>query len=317
MDRLASMEALVRVVETGSFTAAARQLGVGQPAISKAIVQLEMRLGVRLLVRSTRRLTLTEAGHAFYERAKRALEETLEAELAATGAGLGLSGRLRFGAAVTFARLHVIPRLPIFLAEHPALAVEAVLDDRSVDLIEEGIDVALRMGELANSGATARHIGRTRRIVLGSEAYFARKGAPTMPGDLADHSAVIYAQGGGGTTWTFQKSAVTETIRLKDRLRITAAEGVREAVFADMGLCVTTEWMFQPEIDQGRVRQVLADWSLPKLDLWAVFPSGRQASAKARAFAQFVATSLQNTNFAPEPTAGAKGNSKIAPLVPN
>ena len=300
MDRLASMEALVRVVETGSFSAAARQLRVGQPAISKAIVQLEIRLGVRLLVRSTRRLTLTEAGQGFYEGAKRALEETLEAELAATGAGRGLSGRLRFGAAVTFARLHVIPRLPIFIAEHPALAVEAVLDDRSVDLIEEGIDVAFRMGELENSAATARRIGRTRRVVLGSKAYFALKGVPTTPGDLADHSAVIYAQAGGGTTWTFQKSGVTETIRLKDSLRITAAEGVREAVFAGMGLCVATEWMFQPEIEQGRVRQVLADWSLPDLDLWAVFPSGRQASAKARAFAQFVATSLQNTNFAPE-----------------
>jgi DNA-binding transcriptional LysR family regulator len=292
MDRLASMEALVRVVETGSFSAAARQLQVGQPAISKAIAQLEMRLGVRLLVRSTRRLSLTEAGQGFYERAKRALEETLEAELAATGAGRGLSGRLRFGAAVTFARLHVIPRLPIFVAEHPALSVEAVLDDRNVDLIEEGIDVALRMGELADSAATARHIGRTRRIVLGSDAYFARNGAPTTPGDLADHSAVIYAQAGGGTTWTFQKSGVTQTIRLKDSLRITAAEGVREAIFAGMGLCVTTEWMFQPEIEQGRVRQVLADWSLPDLDLWAVFPSGRQASAKARAFAQFVATGL-------------------------
>ena len=292
MDRLASMEALVRVVETGSFSAAARQLRVGQPAISKAIVQLEKRLGVRLLVRSTRRLTLTEAGQGFYERALRALEETLEAELAATGAGRGLSGRLRFGAAVTFARLHVIPRLPMFIAEHPALSLEAVLDDRSVDLIEEGIDVALRMGELPDSAATARHIGRTRRIVLGSEAYFARNGAPTMPGDLAEHSAVIYAQAGGGTTWTFHKSGVTQTIRLKDSLRITAAEGVREAVFAGMGLCVTSEWMFHPEIAQGRVRRVLADWSLPGLDLWAVFPSGRQASAKARAFAQFVATSL-------------------------
>ena len=298
MDRLASMEALVRVVETGSFSAAARQLRVGQPAISKAIVQLEKRIGVRLLVRSTRRLTLTEAGQGFYERAKRALEETLEAELAATGAGRGLSGRLRFGAAVTFARLHVIPHLPIFMAEHPALAVEAVLDDRSVDLIEEGIDVALRMGDLPDSTATARHIGRTRRIVLGSEAYFARNGAPMIPANLADHSAVIYAQAGGGTTWTFQQSGVAQTIGLRDNLRITAAEGVREAVFAGMGLCVASEWMFQSEIEQGRVRQVLADWSLPDIDLWAVFPSGRQASAKARAFAQFVATSLQSTNFA-------------------
>jgi DNA-binding transcriptional LysR family regulator len=300
MDRFASMEALVRVVEAGSFSEAARQLGVRQPAISKAIAQLESRLGVRLLVRSTRRLAPTEAGQAFYERAKRALEEVQEADLAATGADRGLSGRLRFSAAVTFARLHVIPRLPLFLAEHPALALEAILDDRSIDLIEEGIDVALRIGELADSGATARHIGRTRRVVLGSDAYFKREGEPTTPSDLSSHSAVIYAQGGGGTTWTFQKSGVKETIGLKNDISITAAEGVREAVFAGMGLCVTTEWMFQPELQQGRVRRVLSDWSLPDFDLWAVFPSGRQASAKARAFAQFVAASLQNTHFAPE-----------------
>jgi DNA-binding transcriptional LysR family regulator len=310
MDRFASMEALVRVVETGSFSAAARQLRVRQPAISKAIAQLESRLGVRLLVRSTRRLAPTEAGQVFYERAKRALEEAQEADLAATGASRGLSGRLRFSAAVTFARLHVIPRLPLFLAEHPALAVEAVLDDRSVDLIEEGIDVALRMGELANSGATARHMGRTRRVVLASDSYFAREGEPTIPSDLPDHSAVIYAQGGGGTTWTFQKSGVTEAIKLKNNISITAAEGVREAVFAGMGLCVTSEWMFQPELQQGKVRQVLSDWSLPDFDLWAVFPSGRQASAKARAFAQFVATILQDSSFASARSAAAKSKSK-------
>jgi DNA-binding transcriptional LysR family regulator len=293
VDRFASMEALVRVVETGSFSAAARQLQLRQPAVSKAIAQLEARLGVRLLLRSTRRLTLTEAGQGFYERAKRALEESQEADLAATGAGRGLSGSLRFSAAVTFARLHVIPRLPLFVAAHPALAVEAVLDDRSVDLIEEGIDVALRMGDLPDSGAMARHLGKTRRIVLGSDAYFASRSEPVTPLDLPAHSAVIYAQRGGGTSWTFQKSGVVETIKLSGNLRITAAEGVREAVFASMGLCVTTEWMFQSELKQGLVRRVLADWSLPDLDLWAVFPGGRQASAKARAFAQFVATTLE------------------------
>jgi DNA-binding transcriptional LysR family regulator len=292
MDRFIAMEALVRVVEAGSFSGAARQLGVRQPAISKAIAQLESRLGVRLLVRSTRQLAPTEAGQAFYERAKRSLEEAQEADLAATGAERGLSGRLRFSAALTFARLHVIPRLPQFLAEHPALELEAILDDRNIDLIEEGVDVSLRMGELADSGATARHIGKTRRVVVGSDAYFKRAGEPLSLSDLSSHSAVIYAQGGGGTSWTFQKADVKSTVALKSAIRITAAEGVREAVFAGMGLCVSSEWMFQTEIAQGRVKRVLADWSLPDLHLWAVFPSGRQASAKARAFAQFIAASL-------------------------
>jgi DNA-binding transcriptional LysR family regulator len=316
MDRFASMEALVRVVETGSFSAAARHLKVRQPAISKAIAQLESRLGVRLLVRSTRRLAPTEAGRGFYERAKRALEEAQEADLAATGAARGLTGRLRFSAAVTFARLHVIPLLPSFLAQHPALAVEAVLDDRSVDLIEEGIDVALRMGELANSRATARQVGRTRRVVLGSASYFAHAGEPKKPSDLLHHSVVIYAQGGGGTTWTFAnpRNTETETVKLRNNLSITAAEGVREAVFAGMGLCVATEWMFQPALKQGRVKQVLPDWTLPDLDLWAVFPAGRRANAKARAFADFVATALQETNFALDRSATINAIDPMRPL---
>jgi DNA-binding transcriptional LysR family regulator len=138
MDRLAAMEAFVRVIEAGSFSGAAKQLRVGQPAVSKTIAQLEDRLGVRLLLRSTHGLTPTDAGRDFYEHAKRSIEDVEEAEAAARGAAVSLSGRLRVNAPVTFARLHVIPRLPIFMAEHPLLDVEIVLDDRDIDLIEAG-----------------------------------------------------------------------------------------------------------------------------------------------------------------------------------
>src|SRR5271163_3662298 len=141
MDRLAAMEAFVLVVDTGSFSAAARRLNVGQPAVSKLVAQLEERLGVKLLVRTTRGLTTTEAGLNFYERARRSIEEADEADLAARGAGTGLSGRLRICAAVTFARLHLMPRIPRFLARHPDLEMEVVLDDRNIDLVQEGIDV--------------------------------------------------------------------------------------------------------------------------------------------------------------------------------
>ncbi|MGE5148076.1 MAG: LysR family transcriptional regulator [Candidatus Eiseniibacteriota bacterium] len=300
MDRLAAMAALVRVVETGSFSAAARQLGVGQPAVSKTVAQLEERLGVRLLLRSTRGLAPTEAGQNFYERAKRALEEADEADSAARGAGAGLTGRLRFSAPVTFARLQIVPRLPLFMAEHPALSVEAILDDRNVDLIEEGIDVAFRIGSvLADAAMTARRIAQSRVLVLGTPAYFEAAGEPRTPGALRDHAAVIYAQAGVGGTFTFRKGAATETVALNDRIRFTAAEGVREAVFAGLGLCVTTEWMFQPELDSGRVRPVLTDWDLPAANLWAAFPTGRRASAKARAFATFVEAQFRQSRFAP------------------
>lgn len=163
MDRYQAMSTLVRVVETGSFSAAARQLNVGQPAVSKTIAQLEARLQVSLLIRSTHGLTPTEAGQRFYERAKAALQEADEAELAARGAGAGLSGCLRVSAATTFARLHIVPLLPRFLEQHPDLEIDVILDDRIIDLVAEGVDVSLRMGALPDSAAIARKLATGAR----------------------------------------------------------------------------------------------------------------------------------------------------------
>lgn len=292
MNRFLAMQAFVRVIDTGSFSSAARQLRVGQPAVSKAIAQIEERLGVRLLLRTTHGLSPTESGQSFYEHAKRAIEEAEEADLAARGVGAALSGRLRVCAAVTFARLHVMPHLPAFLAEHPALDVDLMLDDRNIDLVEAGVDVALRMGTLTDSSLTARKIGQNRRVVLGTPSYFANSGVPTSPTDLVSHQAVIYDQRGGGAAWTFRQGSTEASITLKGRVRVTAAEGVREAVFSDLGLTVSSEWMFAPELHSGKVRSVLEDWSLPAIDLWTVFPTGRQASAKARAFAVFIESRL-------------------------
>jgi DNA-binding transcriptional LysR family regulator len=264
MNRLAAMEAFVRVVDTGSFTGVARQMRVGQPAISKIIAQLEERVGVKLLLRTTQGLSPTEAGERFYEHAKRAIHESDEAELQARGVGMALTGRLRIAGAVTFSRLHVVPRLSKFLAIHPALDVEVILDDRNVDLVEAGIDVALRMGNLPEAGE------------------------PASPAELVSHLAVIYDQRGGGPVWTFTQGTAEAAVTIKGRVRLTAAEGVREAVFGGLGLAVASEWMFAPEIASGKVRRVLEDWDLPPIDLWAVFPSGRNVSTKARSFADFI-----------------------------
>ncbi|TPM24605.1 LysR family transcriptional regulator [Mesorhizobium sp. B2-3-5] len=306
MNRLSAMEAFVRVMETGSFSGAARQLRIGQPAVSKAVAQIEDRLGVRLLLRTTHGLTPTESGQSFYDHAKRAIEEAEEAELAARGAGAALSGRLRVCAAVTFARLHVIPRLKAFLDQHPALEVDVVLDDRNVDLVEAGIDVALRMGSLTDSSLTARKIGQARRLVIGTPAYFKEAGTPKTPSDLADHESIIYDQRGGGTAWTFRQGAAEIAITLKGRVRVTAAEGVREAVLGGLGLTVSSEWMFSPELRSCGVLAVLEDWSLPAMDLWAVFPTGRQASAKARAFATFIEGCISGESISDEETIAAE-----------
>ena len=288
MDRLAAMEAFVLVVDTGSFSAAARRLKVGQPAVSKSVAQLEERLGVKLLVRTTRGLTATEAGLNYYERARRSIEEADEAESAARGAGSGLTGRLRICGAVTFARIHLMPRLPEFLARHPELEMEVVLDDRNIDLVQEGIDVALRMGQLSDSSLTARRIASGRHVVVGTPAYFERTGKPTAPGDLAAHQAVIYDQEAGGQDWTFQRDDAEIAVALKGRLRVSAAEGVRAAVLANAGIAVASQWMFSPEIVDRTVQMVLQDWELPRIDLWAVFPAGRTATTKARTFTLFV-----------------------------
>lgn len=299
MDRMAAMEAFVLVVDTGSFSAAARRLNLGQPAVSKMVAQLEDRLGVKLLVRNTRGLTATEAGLNYYDRARRSIEEADEAELAARGADSGLMGRLRISAAVTLARIHLMPHLPEFLAQHPGLEVDVVLDDRNIDLVHEGIDVALRMGRLTDSTLTARRIASGRQVVLGSPAYFARVGEATAPGDLVTHEAVIYAQKGGGADWTFKRDGVDVAVTLKGRLRVSAAEGVRAAVLANAGIAIASEWMFAPEIADGTVKVVLQDWELPRIDLWAVFPAGRTATAKARTFTQFVQNVMRIPNGAP------------------
>jgi DNA-binding transcriptional LysR family regulator len=286
MDRLQAMTTFVRVVENGSFSGAAKQLNVGQPAVSKTIAQLEDRLQVRLLLRSTHGLTPTEAGQRFYERAHRAIEEANEAELEARGAGAGLSGRLRVSAATTFARLHVVPHLPAFLKANPDLEIDVILDDRVIDLVAEGVDMALRMGELPDSAAVARKLASSRRSVIATPAYLERCGIPQTPAELGSHQALIYSQASSG--WTFKRGSAETSVSVHGRVRVSAAEGLRAAVLADMGLTIASDWMFSPELESGAVRRVLEAWALPTIDLWAVFPTGRLASAKARTFATFV-----------------------------
>ncbi|WP_176059555.1 LysR family transcriptional regulator [Paraburkholderia sp. BCC1876] len=289
MDRMTAMETFVTVVNAGSFSGAARRLKLGQPAVSKSIAQLEEHLGARLLLRSTRGLTPTDAGQRFYEHARRAIDEADQAEQVVRESSDGLSGRLRISAAVTFARLHVLPALKIFLDQHPKLSVDIILDDRSIDLLEQGVDVALRMGTLDDSTMTARRVLRGRRLVVGTPRYFAEAGIPMTPAELSRHQAVVYSLRGGGESWSFSSSDGSEVaVTVSGRVAVSAAEGVRTAVLGHMGLAVASEWMFSPELADGTVQAVLTQWTLPPIDVWAVFPSGRMATSKARAFVAFV-----------------------------
>src|SRR5215813_8411868 len=292
MDRFAAMDAFIRVVDAGSFSGAAKQLRMGQSAVSKAIVQLEERLSVRLLLRSTRGLSPTEAGRNFYDRAKRSIEEADGAELAARGAAATLSGRLRVQVTVAFGRLHVIPHLPDFLAQHPALDVDIVLDDRNINLVEAGIDIGLRVGQLVNSALTARKIAQCERWCTPS--YFKAAGVPRILVDLVRHQVIIYEQPLGSPTWIFRQGAAEASVSIGGRVRLNTTVGVRSCVLADLGVAIASEWMFAPELKSGAVHAVLTDWLLPPVDLWAIFPTGRQASTKARTFASFIESQMLN-----------------------
>ena len=294
MDRLAAMDAFIRVVDAGSFSGAANQLCMGQSAVSKAIAQLEGRLRVRLLLRTTRGLTPTEAGRIFYERAKRSVEEAEEAEFGARDAVTTLSGRLRIHATVAFGRLCVLPRLTGFLAEHPALDVDIILDDRKIDLVKTGIDIGLHTGQLSNFALTARKIAQCQRRVIGTPSYFDIVGVPQSPADLIAHQVIIYEPPLGGPTWSFRQGQREVSVSLGGRVRLNSAVGVRACVLADLGLAVASEWMFAPELRAKTVKPVLTDWSLPPVEAWAIFPTGRQVSAKARTFVSFIESQMLN-----------------------
>jgi DNA-binding transcriptional LysR family regulator len=297
LDLFTSMRYFIRVYDSNSFSAAAKSLKVGQPALSKTIAHLERELGAPLFLRSTRQLIPTEPGKVFYEHAVKVVEDA-EAALSAVGSkSQNFSGQIRISGTLTFMCQYIIPKLPLFLEAHPGIDISVHLDDRNVGLIEEGIDVALRMGQLNDSGLIAKRIGRCRRIVVGGLSYLETHGEPETPEELVQHTTVVLAQGEGGDRFNFRGLHGTKSISVRPKLRINATEGVRSAVLAGAGLSVSTEWMFEAELDSGEVREVLTDWMLPDLDLWAVLPAGRRASAKVRALVEFMEDQVNSTRF--------------------
>ncbi|MCQ0029484.1 LysR family transcriptional regulator [Burkholderia glumae] len=297
MDRLSAMASFVAAIETGSFSAAARRLGIGQPAVSKSIANLERQVGVPLLARTTHGLMPTEAGQQYYERARRLLDDADEAEQAVRGAGASLAGTLRVGVPVAFARLQLVPALESFLDAHPDLVVELLLDDRHADLGAERIDVALRIGQAAAAGgsgtpAGVRKIGESPRRVVGSHAYFARAGIPHLPQDLARHQVVVHDRRAGGAVWTFRRHDTVLAVETSGRLRVREAEGVRAAALAGLGLAIGSDWLFADALRDGRLAAALEGWTLPPAELWAAFPAGRPATSRARAFVAFVEAML-------------------------
>ena len=314
-DPLPLFRSFVRVVEAGSFSAVAREAGTSQPTISRQIAALEAHLGCLLIQRTTRSLTLTEDGRAFYETARRALEAVAEAETSVGRRKGRATGTLRLSAATVMGRLHILPRLPRLLERHPDLAVDLVLGDGFTDLVEAGIDLALRVGVLDDPGLVARRIGLSHRVVAATPAYLARHGTPQTPDDLRRHLCIVYAGLASGAAWPFQGPEGRLSIPVSGRLRVDSTEAVRAATLQGLGIGMVPVWHFvDGEFETGRLVRLLSAWDAAPLPIHAVYPTRRFLAPKVRAAIDFLAE-----EFAADPRLNGQGfgdNSGAAVVLP-
>jgi DNA-binding transcriptional LysR family regulator len=290
MDRYAAMLTFVRVAEALSFSSAARELNVAQSTVSKQISALEEHLGTRLVSRTTRALSLTDAGRWFYERSREVLEALTEAEATVNAGGASPTGLVRIGCPATFGRLQIVPRLSRLLARHPKLRVELVMDDAFVDLVEEGLDLAVRIGVLADQTLIARRVGMAVRAVFGAPAYFAERGHPTTPSDLRNHNCIVYTNLRGQhrrSEWRFTGRDRRLNVRVDGNFLANNSEALREAVLSGIGVAVAPTWMFQDEMAKGLVTTVLRDYELERLPMHLVYPSRRFVTEKVRMMIEF------------------------------
>lgn len=295
MDRLAVMALYARVVETGSFSRAAEEIGLGQPTASKQIAALEERLGVRLLERSTRRVRPTEAGRDYYERCRRLVDEAESLESEARRGAHAAVGRLRVACPMGFGRMHVVPVVVRFLASHPDASVDLVMNDRYVDLAEEGVDLAIRIANLGDSPLHARRLGETPRALVASPAYVRKRGTPKTPAELARHDFVVYAYFDAPERINLAgpEGAAAE-VRVKSRLRVNNAEAMRTAALGGIGIVPMPLWAVTEELKAGALRIVLPDWRPPASAIQAVYSSARHLPARVRVFLDFLAAELGN-----------------------
>ena len=295
MDRLVAMEAFVRVADGRSFSLAARQMRLSKSVVSRQIAALEAALGARLLQRTTRTLTLTEAGRLYLERARRILADIDEAGRPVGQLSDAPRGQLRVSAPMSFGFLHLAPAIPAFLARHPDVTVDMSLTDRFVDLVEEGFDVAVRIGQLRDSSLVARRLAPSRLVVCASPEYLARRGVPRVPADLAGHECLHNTNIAGD--WRFvAPDGGMQAIEVSGRLAANNGDALQAAARAGAGLIYLPSFIVGDDLQAGRLVSVLDDFTLVGSTVNAVYPHARHLSPKVRVFVDFLAE-----RFGPEP----------------
>ena len=299
-DRLQEMAVFVRVSESGSFSRAARDMNLSQPSVSRIVSELEARLGVKLLHRTTRRLTLTAAGEGFFERAREILAELDDAEDAARGSD-SLRGTLRVALPVVFGMNEVVPRLPDFLGRYPLLRVELRVSDAYQDLVAEGVDTAVRMGNLPNSCFGAHRLVTLQRFVVAAPSYLSAHGTPKTPADLSSHHCIFGPGGVSRDNWTFRRRNTVISVRVTGRVSTDAGPGMFASVSAGLGIAIASTAMCGTALRAGTLVPLLTDFALEPVEVHAVFPGGPRLSAKVRAFSDYLIDAFGNAVCHGEP----------------
>ena len=289
MDRLQAMEMFVRVVETGSFSKTAREFATTQPTVTKQVAEIESRLKVRLLNRNTRGVKLTEAGALYYDKCKTILREADDADNIVRLRQSQAQGLLRVGSSVAFGRRVVVPLALEFMAQHPQLKVDLSFEDRYTDLIAQGVDVALRLGKLADSSLGARHLGTNPWLLAASPKYLRKAGTPKRPADLSAHAALVYSSVQGNDVWrVLPPKGEAASVPVSGPLRSNNLSALLAAARAGLGIAALPWYVASDSLRTGQVVEVLKGHSLPEQEIHAVYPSPKLVPGKVQAFIAFL-----------------------------
>lgn len=292
MDRLDAMQLFVRVAELGSFAAAAQQLGVARSVVTRQIAGLEAHLGVKLMVRSTRRLALTSAGTAYLEKCRVILNLVEAAETDVAEERLTPRGNIRLSLPLVFGLKRLAPLLLDFSRRYPEVALDMDYTDRRVNLIEEGIDLSIRITRRLEAGDVARRIGSARMQVVAAPKYLARHGRPQHPSELAHHECLGYTSAGTALAWPFMINGQTESIAVRSRINANNGDVLTEAAAQGLGITCQPDFIVDSYLAAGRVEEILASFPMPELGIYAMLPSNRHVPYRVRALMDYLAQSL-------------------------
>lgn len=293
MDRLHLMTVYVAVAEEEGFAAAARRLGMSPPAVTRAISALEERLGVKLLQRTTRHVRVTEAGERYLDDARRVIAAADEADEAAVGINAQPRGHMTVTAPVLFGRMYVMPGIVEYLRQHPETSVSALFLDRVVNMLEEGVDVGIRIGELSDSSYRALRVGHVRRVICAAPSYLKRHGIPRTPHELKQHQVIVASSLSQNIEWRFVDQGEPLSVRIKPRLTVSSNDGAIEAASLGLGVTRLMSYQVAPLLAAGKLKVVLSEFESPKVPIHIVHREGRHASAKMRAFIDLMAERLR------------------------